>query len=213
MLTAIEPTLENCKQIKEEALADTEEDEVGNNTAQRLRGFEEPAVYETCSDTASEEEEVVPSKSEVKPVRNDAPGLAGLDRAAMERERLARAKKAGIQVNIPEPPAKRQKTNHDNHFSGIQSNSGLQYPNGTIKWTYAEGYPRESHVITIEEVLQKDTLKAAVLSAFQVLSVPPLLTQLDFPWILTKLDLSKTTVVFIGHSDSEEVPLPRYMLK
>lgn len=126
------------------------------------------------SDTASEEDEVPLVKAEAQ-TGAKITGLAGLDRAAMERERLERAKKAGIIGQPPEPPLKRpKKENLPTQLKPpvVLSKSGLQYPNGTIKWTYAEGYPRENHTITIEEVLQKDTLKAAVLSAFQVLCLP-----------------------------------------
>jgi len=41
----------------------------------------------------------------------------------------------------------------------------LEYPRGAVKKTWAFGYPREND-IKIEEVLQKDKLKVAVLSAF-----------------------------------------------
>jgi len=91
----------------------------------------------------------------------------------MERERLARLKRAGT-MNGHEPPPKRPRAENTDDLPPIASSSNtpgeskLQYPDGMIKWTYATGYPKESHHVTIEEVLQKDTLKAAVLSGFQV---------------------------------------------
>lgn len=131
------------------------------------------------STTASEEEmEIVEKKTVPKLGTKSVNLLGGLNRAQMERERLERAKKAGVRQENLEPPATRMKLeNTDNKpswsstsstASTVKSALGLTYPNGTIKWTYARGYPVESHHITIEQVLQKETLKAAVLSGFQV---------------------------------------------
>ena len=133
------------------------------------------------SDTASEEddtadeedEELVPRKVLIEPNTKKSVGLGGLNRAQMERERLERAKRAGVS-NPGEPPSKRVRAENINEISSIlsksNSNSALQFPDGTIKWTYVVGYPKESHHITIEEIFEKDTLKAAVLSGFQVKS-------------------------------------------
>jgi hypothetical protein len=46
--------------------------------------------------------------------------------------------------------------------------SGIQYPNGVVKKTWAFGYDRQGDDIKIEEVLQKSDLELAVLSAFQL---------------------------------------------
>lgn len=46
--------------------------------------------------------------------------------------------------------------------------SGIQYPDGIIKKTWAFGYDREGDDIKIEEVLQKCDLQLAVLSSFQI---------------------------------------------
>jgi hypothetical protein len=179
---------------------------------------------EDGSATASEEEnEVEKPKDTVKPIATTSTGFGGLDRVQMERERLARAKQAGIRQN---PIAKRARVDHPTHppqmslgsssqHTGMHYhsvvNTGLEYPDGTIKWTSAVGFPVESHHITIEQVLQKDTLKAAVLSAFQVLPTPPLM-QIDFPWILGKMDRSKTAVVFVAHSESDDTVAPLWLL-
>jgi hypothetical protein len=172
-LTSLEPTFENCRELKMQSqsqIGDPVEQSDLPDSKSAQRGLQRVTVSD--SDTASEEDgEVVPPKPKVKPAPTKPEGLAGLDRAAMERERLERARKAGFRQTSPEPPLKRQKINHDNEVVSSTFKSagkGIQYLNGTIKWTYAEGYPRESHTITIEEVLQKETLKAAVLSAFQV---------------------------------------------
>jgi len=132
---------------------------------------------EEGDETTSEEENTQPrqltQKVALQPTLPAITGLSGLNRAQMERERLARLKPVGA-TNETGPPSKRQRAeNTDDRLpvaslSNTHGDSKLQYPDGTIKWTYATGYPKESHHITIEEVLQKDTLKAAVLSGFQV---------------------------------------------
>lgn len=45
---------------------------------------------------------------------------------------------------------------------------GVQYPDGIVKKTWVYGVPRQGDDIKIEEVLQKDDLELAVLSAYQV---------------------------------------------
>ncbi|KAH8683045.1 tyrosyl-DNA phosphodiesterase-domain-containing protein [Tricladium varicosporioides] len=67
-----------------------------------------------------------------------------------------------------------------------QGASGVQYPNGVVKKTWAFGYPRTNEDIKIEEVLQKDDLELAVLSSFQV----------DHAWVASKLD-PETKVIWV----------------
>ncbi len=64
--------------------------------------------------------------------------------------------------------------------------SGIQYPNGIVKKTWVYGTPRHGDDIKIEEVLQKNDLELAVLSAFQI----------EPEWIGTKL-APKTKVVWV----------------
>jgi hypothetical protein len=160
MLT-IEPSYVVCKEHK-----------LKSQTEEKASGH--PFLDDTTdsgSDTASEEDEV-PATSAPKPSATVTVGLGSLDRAQMERERLKRLKRGAKKENIAEPPSKRIKiesvSSKPATSSEAMGKSSLQYPDGTIKWTYAVGYPVESHHINIEEVLQKDTLKAAVLSGFQV---------------------------------------------
>lgn len=221
-----EPTYEVCKKYKQREQGDESIIDDTQNTEGKL------PTYVELSDTASEEDEtaseedepVAPQKTTIAPPVQNSVGLAGLNRAQMEKERLERAKRQGLQATS-EPPAKRMRTeainepdtsftrelqprdtNESTSTSSVtHSGSSLQFPDGTIKWTYVIGYPRESHHITIEEVLRKDTLKTAVLSGFQV---PPLvvtlLTEIDPPWLLKKLNLANTAIVIVAHSDSPE---------
>jgi hypothetical protein len=175
--------------LKEKDFPDTNAQEA------QAQGLEQLKQSDSGSDTASDEDvapQVVLDDDKVseedeppaqKTIANFPPvGLVGLDRAAMERERLARAQTAGIKHESSEPHTKRQKTTLFSGDAGrvteFSSDQKLDYPDGTIKWTWAKGFPKEGHMITIEEVLQKDTLKAAVLSGFQVNSSETL-TDLD----------------------------------
>jgi hypothetical protein len=145
---------------------------------ERKRAYLEMSI--SGSDTASEEDEEVVTTKAVepappKPVPTGSSILGGLNRAEMERERLERLKRAGGQQVSAEPPSKRPKVDNIDYNKSVPapsvpSHTSIQYPDGTIKWTFARGFPVEGHHITIEEVLQKGTLKAAVLSAFQVSS-------------------------------------------
>jgi Tyrosyl-DNA phosphodiesterase len=71
--------------------------------------------------------------------------------------------------------------------------STIQYPNGTIKRTYARYHEREND-IKIEEVLLKEQLRLAVLSSFQW----------DNEWLATKVDFLKTKVVLAAAAKTEE---------
>ncbi len=73
------------------------------------------------------------------------------------------------------------------------STPGFQYPRGVVRKTWAFGYAREED-IKIEEVLQKDDLNIAVLSAFQW----------DVEWLLHKLDLNKTKIIFVMQAKDED---------
>lgn len=64
--------------------------------------------------------------------------------------------------------------------------SGIQYLNGVVKKTWVRGCPRQGDDVKIEEVLQKNDLDFAVLSAYQV----------EPDWVLSKLD-PKTKVVMV----------------
>jgi hypothetical protein len=71
--------------------------------------------------------------------------------------------------------------------------SGMQYPDGVVKKTWVYGCPRQGDDIKIEEVLQKDDLDFAVLSAYQV----------DPEWVMSKLG-PKTKVVMVLQAKTEQ---------
>ncbi len=106
----------------------------------------------------------------------------GIDRKKMEQERLARKRKASIS---PPPPRKNLRSSPglsietpDLQLGASNKLGSLVYPSGTVKKTWAFGYPRTGDDIKLEEVLQRQDLNLAVLSSFQW----------DVEWLLAKID-------------------------
>ena len=149
-------------------------------------------------------------------VSDQKPGILGLDRKAMELERLARKRKASISL-LPRPFRTATKSTHGNPelltsppdiFLSQRSHTskdsavttplleipikGPSFPSGTVKKTWAYGYPRHED-IKIEEVLDRDNLTLAVLSSFQW----------DVEWILGKIDRGTTKIVFVMQAKDE----------
>jgi hypothetical protein len=73
---------------------------------------------------------------------------------------------------------------------------GIHFPDGVVRKTWAYGFPRQND-IKIEEVLQKDDLELAVLSAYLW----------DDEWILRKINMRKTKVICVVQAESEEQKL------
>lgn len=70
---------------------------------------------------------------------------------------------------------------------------GIQFPNGTVKKTWAFSCPRTGDDIKIEEVFQQADLKLAVLSSFMW----------DTEWLFSKLDISRTRFMLIMEGKEE----------
>ncbi|KAI4671556.1 uncharacterized protein J4E78_000052 [Alternaria triticimaculans] len=125
------------------------------------------------------------------------PGFMGMDRKAMELERLARLGKRKREAS-PEAPSKQVA-----RAPAAKSDSGetpLQYPSGAIKRTFASKYPRTDD-ITIEELLEADKVNTAVISSFQY----------DSGWLYEKLDPTKVKQIWLmtGKHRGEDVQAKR----
>jgi hypothetical protein len=177
-------------------------------------------------------------------------GIPGLDRQAMERERLARqaarkrdrsvspppirgSRKApkleGVETTTIDMPsgarlnfftaivqedqagrkseaanaanAKLKNASSVNNVSvpnaPLPGSVGLAYPHGVVKKTWAFNQPRTGNDVKLEEVLEPNTLRTAVLSAFQW----------DPEWVLAKLKVptngGTTKCVFIMQAKDE----------
>jgi len=164
------------------------------------------------------------SKGNVRPLLSKATGLGllGLDRKAMEAERLARKRRASVS-----PPPLRFKTLKTSHSTlerngaarasasmsshlpaqevkasegpkssltgvNVADQTAVQFPEGVARKTWALGFPRQDD-IKIEEVLQRRDLKLAVLSSFQW----------EVDWLLSKIDTSDTKIVMVMQAKDE----------
>ena len=150
-------------------------------------------------------------------------GLRGLDRKKMEEERLARVKRRRTQDSDMESqgrmPRLKPSTSqwsesaavpHQNASRTRQATSGtrtparaftssdaatyqLPYPKGVVKRTWVKGCDRTGNDIKIEEVLQKEQLKLAVLSSYQW----------DEDWLMSKIDLAKTKLLLLAYAPDD----------
>lgn len=75
--------------------------------------------------------------------------------------------------------------------TGDVSRTGIQFPFGVVKKTWAFGFPRMDD-IKIEEVLQRSTLEHAVLSAFQI----------EPDWVISKIKPT-TKVIWVLQAKTE----------
>lgn len=135
-------------------------------------------------------------------------GILGLDRKAMEQERLARKRKASISPPPFRKSAKLSETTLEKPTSSASMRqidaptkivpsfhfSKLPYANGAVKKTWALGHPRDTD-IKLEEVLQNDDLVLAVLSSFQW----------DVEWLLRKINTKTTQLVFVMQADDDYI--------
>ncbi|KAI4716632.1 phospholipase D/nuclease [Aureobasidium sp. EXF-10727] len=136
-------------------------------------------------------------------------GIPGLDRRAMEAERLARlaanrpTNTETVSSTTQATSTKRQRSMSPSCTSRpakkVKEQSGgsssLQYPHGIVKKTWAFGQSRSTNDIKIEEVLEKSTLRTALLSAFQW----------DTNWIMGKLNLQQTKVIMVMQAENEAI--------
>jgi hypothetical protein len=139
-------------------------------------------------------------------------GILGLDRKAMEAERLARlaSRKRPAPVSLPglereekfaqKKPKVEQPVIHASLPISLvkptittTNPSTIQYPQGVVKRTWSAHHPRDND-IKIEEILMKDELKIAVLSSFQW----------DQDWILSKINTKTTKMIVVMEAKGEE---------
>jgi hypothetical protein len=132
-------------------------------------------------------------------------GIFGFDRKAMEQERLARLGKRKRDTS-PDQPSKQLTSTQNAQDKPTPSmkaqplrNNSLQYPTGAIKRTFATKYPRTDD-ITIDEVLQADSVRTAVISSFMW----------DSEWLNKKLNPLKVKQIWIMNAKDKDVQ-QRYM--
>lgn len=125
-------------------------------------------------------------------------GFLGLDRKAMEKERLARLGKRQ-QSSSPERPSKKPSVAPESRPRTAQvketeaTKPGVQFPNGAVKRTWAYKHPRTND-IKIEEVFQ-GAPNIAILSAFLW----------DDRWVFSKLPPEKTKQIWVMSAKGQDV--------
>ncbi|KAF2475155.1 phospholipase D/nuclease [Lindgomyces ingoldianus] len=135
-----------------------------------------------------------------KPTSSVLQGWHGIDRKAMEQERLARLgkRKRSVSPGAPSKAAKQEVGSNSTLENPTESSAPghppIQYPRGVIKRTWAFKHKRTND-IKIEEVLQAPTLNIAVLSAFDW----------DVDWIFSKLDPVKVKQIWIMNAKGKDL--------
>jgi hypothetical protein len=164
--------------------------------------------FQTRSNTANNSND---SALIAAPMTTSAPTnngtLDGLDRKAMEQERLARIAARKRKASLSPPPFQRAVACQDKKPKiSVPSSPGskrtmtttshepvlLEFPQGVVKRTWAKGYPRNDD-IKIEEVLRKSELNTAVLSSFMW----------DPEWIFRKIDTARTNMVLVMQAKTD----------
>jgi hypothetical protein len=127
-------------------------------------------------------------------------GISGLDRKTMEQERLARMGKRKREQS-PERPSKQivkpsapEVTQTLVVKSQVLEATHPQYPRGTIKRTAATRFPRTDD-ITLDEVLEADSLNIAVISSFMW----------DSEWLSEKLNPRKVKQIWIMNAKGQDI--------
>jgi hypothetical protein len=136
-------------------------------------------------------------------------GISWQERKKMEDERLARIQAmksvtpSGFYGNEALTSQSRWRAVHtekkilvDLSHSPEPEPAPLRFAKGMVKRTFRTNFTREADDITIEEVLEKETLELSVLSSFQW----------DYEWIMDKLPLSRKShrMVFVMQAKSPE---------
>lgn len=146
-------------------------------------------------------------------------GIFGLNRKTMEQERLARVAARKRERPISPPPRKRPKiegseapnTSPDGTDASAStrpnitkpklSSPELRFPYGVIRKTWAAYHPPDERTIRIEDIIDKENVRTAVLSTFIM----------NPDWILPgKFDLKRTKFYMILHAQNDK---DRLMLK
>lgn len=119
------------------------------------------------------------------------PSSMGMDRKAMEQERLARLGKRKRESS-PERPSRQ--ASKATAASSSSPGPVLQYPRGAIKRTFASKYPRTDD-ITLDEVLEAPKVRVAVISSFMW----------DAEWLFKKLNPAKVKQIWLMNAKGRDV--------
>ncbi|GAB7354196.1 hypothetical protein MBLNU459_g4747t1 [Dothideomycetes sp. NU459] len=153
------------------------------NNAKRLRSISPPATSRPAKQAKTGQNQVHGADDE-SPIRQ---GSAESHSKAIEV--------IALDSTISPLPRKSTSTQQDAHANAQPAKSQLQFPNGVVKKTWAFGHDRNGMDIKLEEVLEKQTLKIGVLSAFQW----------DTDWVMSKVGLSHSKLIFVMQAKEPEL--------
>jgi hypothetical protein len=117
--------------------------------------------------------------------------ISTIDRATMEQERLARLSKRKRNSSIDQPS---KRTTGGSGTRESSQYTTLQYPKGAIKRTFASKYPRTDD-ISIDEVLQADTINIAVVGSFMW----------DAEWLHRKLNPLAVKQIWVMNAKGQDI--------
>jgi hypothetical protein len=172
-----------------ESLSTVEEDD-GQRARKRAKGILESSL-------ATKQ-----STKDIDTIPKPGPGLQttsfSVPRKLIESERLTMK---DLQLDLPVPDRNKSSVSNKHRNPQVLSYTqqkdllapGIHFPDGVVKKTWAFGCPRQND-IKIEEILQKDDLELAVLSAFQW----------NEEWIFRKLNMRKTKIICVVQAEREE---------
>lgn len=191
---------------------DDEDEQMKLAIALSLQDSSPKGSDQTTNSTVSRQSIPVPSGSRPNS------SILGLDRRAMETERLARLERnlnsqSTMSVKRPLqnddqtgtstlPPSKRacptskpptSKVDATATVARSSSPAYLRFPHGIVKKTWCLGFERSGSDVKIEEVLEKNTLQLAVLSSFLW----------DAEWILRKIEHWTKVIMVVSAKDEE----------
>lgn len=162
--------------------------------------------------TTTTHEAVRVSNLEDTSAMNKPMGILGLNRKAMEQERLARLSaqkrdrpispppRKKIRLEEPSDTARRENIKHGN-TKPVQAQRpkatiapALRFARGSILKTFSPFHPSDERTIKIEELIDKENIRTAMLSSFLI----------DADWILGgKFDLKRTKFYMVLHAKSD----------
>ncbi|KAH8724143.1 tyrosyl-DNA phosphodiesterase-domain-containing protein [Phaeosphaeriaceae sp. PMI808] len=195
--SAIALSLQSSLQTNEAASDDEEGEDMRRAIALSLQDAEGPddSIKPILEHSAGSKTQVAPAT-----LSNRVTGISGIDRKAMEQERLARLGKRKREQE-PERSSKQVAKMAPSDFpksldtmSPSSAGTTLQYPKGVIKRTFATKFPRTDD-ITLEEVLEADHVQIAVISSFMW----------DSEWLNKKLNPAKVKQIWIMNAKYQDV--------
>ena len=153
-----------------------------------------------CTMASTDEEDddlgraIALSLQDATPSPPRARGLLGLDRAAMERERLGGKRKAQSKSLDTVEPTHSKRSRVEEGPPQDKPPQDLPFPKGAVRKTWVRGFPRvPNEDIKIEEVLQRSDLQLAVLSSFIW----------DMDWLFSKINMARTKIVLVMEAKEE----------